>query len=190
MPSALALAPHLSTAEIEEAARACVDANLRTRIDAIRLVSMGWEVNRVAEALGRRRGWVRVQIERYNAESLVGLEDGRISNRGRERKLNDDDIAELKKALAGKAPDGGLWTGPKVRTWIAERKGDAGKRIGWRYLTNLNYSLQQPQTQHGSADVEAQAAFKKNSGRSSRTSRPSSPKPASRYGPKTKHASG
>jgi len=189
MPNALALAPHLSTAELEEASRACVDADLRTRIDAVRLVSMGWELKRVGEALGRQRGWVRLQVERYNEESLLGLEDGRSKNPGRPPKLSDEDVAELKKALAGKAPDGGLWTGPKVRTWIAERTGTAGKRIGWRYLTRLNYSLQQPQTQHGSADVDAQEAFKKKSGRSSRTSRPSSRKPSSRSGPRTKRAS-
>jgi hypothetical protein len=74
-----------------------------------------------------------------------------------------------------------------VRTWIAERTGKpAGQRLGWRYLKRLNYSLQQPQTQHGAADLEAQDAFKKRSSRSSTTSRASSPKRPSKSGRKTK----
>jgi transposase len=126
-------------------------------------------------------------VKRFNEESLIGLEDRRQGNPGAELRLNDDDIEALKKALAGKAPDGGLWTGPKVRTWIAERTGKhAGLRLGWRYLKRLNYSLQQPQTQHGAANLEAQDAFKKRSNRSSTTSRVSSPKPVSKSGHKTK----
>lgn len=191
MPLPIALAPHLTTAELEAAARACVDADLRTRIEAIRLVSMGWDLTRVGEALDRTRGWVRELVKRFNEESLLGLEDRRQDNRGRELRLNDDDIAALKQALAGKAPDGGLWTGPKVRAWITERTGKpAGKRLGWRYLKRLNYSLQQPQTQHGSADIAAQEAFKKRSSRSSTTSGALSQRRSSKSGRKTKLASG
>lgn len=187
MVHALALAPHLTTDELEAAARSCEDADLRTRIEAIRLVSMNWQLTDIGEALGRTRGWVRSLVKRFNEESLVGLEDRRQGNRGAELRLNDDDIDALKKALAGKAPDGGLWTGPKVRTWIAERTGKhAGQRLGWRYLKRLNYSLQQPQTQHGAANLEAQDAFKKKSSRSSTTSRASSPKRLSKSGRKTK----
>jgi hypothetical protein len=76
---------------------------------------------------------------------------------------------------------------PSSRTWIAERTGKhAGLRLGWRYLKRLNYSLQQPQTQHGAANLEAQDAFKKRSNRSSTTSRVSSPKQVSKSGHKTK----
>ena len=123
---------------------------------------MGWDLTRVGVALGRRRGWVREQLKRFNDESLAGLEDRRAENPGRTPSLNNGDVAELKKALADKAPDGGLWTGPKVRASITARKNkQAGKRSGFRYLKRLGYSLQQPQTQHGSANLEAQEAFNK-----------------------------
>ncbi len=192
-PNSLVLAPHLTTEELTVAARDCEDAETRTRIDAIRLVSMGWRLVRVGEALGRARGWVREQVKRYNDESLVGLDDRRRSNRGRAPYLDEEGVAELKAALAGKAPDGGLWTGPKVRTWIAARLGRrVGLRLGWRYLQRLGYSIQQPQTQHGSADPVAQGEFKKTSRRSStssgRTSVASTPRPSSRSGRKTKRA--
>lgn len=189
MANALALAPHLTTAELEAATRECDDPDLRERIDAIRLVSMGWPLVRVAEAFGRVRGWVRGQIKRYNEESLIGLEDQRRANRGAKALLSDEDAEALRKALAGKAPDGGLWTGPKVRTWISQRLGrPAGKRLGWRYLKRLNYSIQQPQTQHGSANVEDQAAYKKTLPRSSTSSASSSPRRLSRSGRKTRRA--
>ncbi len=45
---------------------------------------------------------------------------------------------ELWLALQGPAPDGGIWTGPKVAQWIAAK---TGKRIyrqrGWEYLRRL-----------------------------------------------------
>jgi transposase len=189
MANALALAPHLTTAELEAAARECDDADLRERIDAIRLVSMGWPLVRVAEASGRVRAWVRHQIKRYNEESLVGLEDRRRANRGAKALLSDEDTEALKQALAGKAPDGGLWTGPKVRTWISARLGrPAGLRVGWRYLKRLNYSIQQPQTQHGSANIEDQVTYKKTSPQSSTSSASSSPGRPSRSGRKTRRA--
>jgi hypothetical protein len=45
---------------------------------------------------------------------------------------------QLDQALQGRAPDGGLWSGPKVAQWIAAK---TGKRIyrqrGWEYLRRL-----------------------------------------------------
>ncbi len=90
MVDALALAPHLTTDELEAAARSCEDADLRTRIEAIRLVSMNWQLTDIGEALGRTRGWVRSLVKRFNEESLVGLEDRRQGNRGAELRLNAD----------------------------------------------------------------------------------------------------
>lgn len=194
-PRALALAPHLTTAELSGAARACTDADVRLRIDAIRLISMGWSLVRVGEAVGRARGWVREQLKRYNDESLVGLDDRRWCNKGRTAYLDEDGVTALRAALAKKAPDGGLWTGPKVRAWIAARLGrPVGVRLGWRYLQRLGYSIQQPQTKHGAADPAAQETFKKTSRRSStssaRTSATSTPTPSSRSGRKTRRGSG
>jgi transposase len=191
MPQRIALVPHLTTEQLAAAARVCDDADKRTRIEAIRLVSMGWDFVRVGVALNFARGWVRTLVKRFNATGLAGLEDGRASNEGREPLLDDEGMAALRAALAGPAPDGGLWSGPKVRAWIALRlKKPIGKRAGWRALQRAGFSLQRPQTRHASADVEAQEAFKKRSARSSKTSKRWSPKQPSRSGRKTRHASG
>lgn len=191
MPQRIALVPHLTTKQLAAAARKCDDADKRTRIEAIRLVSMDWDFVRVGEALDFQRGWVRTLVKRFNESGLAGLDDGRGSNAGREPLLDKDGMAALRDALAGPAPDGGLWSGPKVRAWISKRLGKpAGKRAGWRALQRAGFSLQRPQTRHASADVEAQDEFKKKSARSSRTSKQWSPKRPSKSGPKTKRGSG
>jgi transposase len=190
MPERIQLVPHLTTEELADAARNCDDAAKRTRIEAIRLVSMGWDFVRVGVALDFRRGWVRELVRRFNGAVLAGLDDQRASNVGREPLLNADGMAALREALAGPAPDGGLWSGPKVRAWISARlEKPVGKRAGWRTLQRAGFSLQRPQTRHASADVEAQEDFKKKSSRSSKISRPPSPKRVSKSGPRTKPGS-
>lgn len=191
MAKRIALVPHLTTDQLAAAARECDDADERTRIEAIRLVSMEWDFVRVGEALGRVRAWVRTLVKRFNEDGLAGLKDRRVSNAGREPLLDEEGMAALRVALTGPSPDGGLWSGPKVRAWISARLGKSvGKRAGWRALQRAEFSLQRPQTRHASADVEAQEAFKKRSGRSSRRSKPSSPRRPSKSGRKTRHGSG
>ena len=175
------LVRHLTTEELAAAARGCDDADLRARFDAIRLVSMGWPLTQVAAALGRLRGWVRDQVKRFNLAGVDGLTDRRHHNRGAAAKLSEADVAALREALRHPSSDGGLWNGRKVRVWIAARlNADVGKRIGWRYLRRLGFTIQRPQTRHAKANVEQQEDFKKNSGRSWTTSSGLSPKPRKR----------
>lgn len=69
---------------------------------------------------------------------------------------------ELDQALQS-PPDGGLWSGPKVAQWIAQKtgRGQVHPQRGWDYLQRLNYSGQRPHPRHANADEAAQAAFKK-----------------------------
>jgi hypothetical protein len=87
----------------------------RTRIEAIRLVSMGWQFMDVANALDGVRAWGPPLVKRFNESGLDGLDDRRVSNVGRPALLDEEGMIALRAALAGRAPDGGLWTGPKVR---------------------------------------------------------------------------
>ena len=186
---AIQLEPHLSVDELEAAARRADDADLRSAIDAIRLVAKDWSFVEVGEALGRTRGWVRDKVKRFNEHGLDGLRDGRAGN-GRALVLNEQQRAELLLALEKPAPDGGLWNGSKVRLWIAEKlERPVGKRIGWKYLRRSGFSLQIPQTRHVEASIEKQEAFKKRSVRSSTTSKPSSQKPPSKSGRRTRPGS-
>jgi transposase len=72
-------------------------------------------------------------------------------------------------ALQGPPPDGGLWTGPKLRDWV-ER--ELGKRLSfypiYRLLHEMGFALRVPRPRHRKADGEAQEAFKKTSSPRSR----------------------
>ncbi len=62
-------------------------------------------------------------------------------------------------ALQGPPPDGGLWTGPKLRDWV-ER--ELGKRLSlypiYRLLHEMGFALRVPRPRHRKADGEAQEA--------------------------------
>jgi transposase len=76
-------------------------------------------------------------------------------------------------ALQGPPPDGGLWTGPKLRDWV-ER--ELGKRLSlypiYRLLHEMGFALRVPRPRHRKADGEAQEAFKKTSSPRSRRQGP------------------
>lgn len=56
---------------------------------------------------------------------------------------------ELDQTLDQPPADGGLWSGPKVAAWMAERLGrDIDPRRGWDYLQRLSRSTRVPRPQH------------------------------------------
>jgi len=79
--------------------------------------------------------------------------------------LNAQAASELDAALRAAAPDGGLWTAPKVARWIAERTGQSvHETTAWRAMRRLGFTLQVPRPRHRrSASAAEQAAFKKSS---------------------------
>jgi transposase len=124
--------------------------------------------------------WGGAVVRRYNAEEPAGVGDRRPTNPGRAPVLAAEQRAELDAALDGPAPDGGLWSGPKVAARIAARTGRAvGPQCGWEYLARLGCALRRPRPRHAQADAEAQTAFKKGGSppRSRLSSRPT-PTPA------------
>jgi len=64
--------------------------------------------------------------------------------------------------LEGPPPDGGLWTGPKLRAWV-ER--ELGKKVSlypiYRLMHELGFSPQVPRPRHRKADEREQGEFKK-----------------------------
>jgi transposase len=71
--------------------------------------------------------------------------------------------SELDAALRGEAPDGGLWTAPKVAAWIEARTGrSVHETTAWRAMRQLGFTLQVPRPRHRRAASEReQARFKK-----------------------------
>jgi transposase len=70
--------------------------------------------------------------------------------------------AQLQDALAGPAPDGGLWTGRQVARWMSQRLGrPVSPQRGWEWLRRLGFTPQRPRPRETRADPAAQEAFKR-----------------------------
>jgi transposase len=163
MPRYVTVAPHLSVDELRQRYRQTHDPVERSHWQVIWLVARGHHVPEVARLVGYSPNWVREIIRRYNADGPDALGDQRAAHRGGNPPLLDASArAALAAALEGPAPDGGLWTGPKVAAWMRDRLGrPVGVVRGWEALRALGFRLQQPRPRATTTDPEAQAAFKK-----------------------------
>lgn len=161
----LSPAPHFTTTELKKRYLACEHPVERNHWQMIWLLSRtdkNYSCPQVADLMGCSPDWVRKLVRRYNKEPQLGLRDKRRDN-GNKPILDEALQDELQNALQTQPPDQGLWTGPKVASWMSqklERKINAA--TGWRYLVRLGWSAQIPRRSHTkSASEQEQAAFKK-----------------------------
>ena len=161
--SASGLAAHLSPAELGQRYRAARSPIERSHLQIVWLLSRGRSEREVAQVTGYGRRWVGEVARRYDEGGPDGLGDRRRGNAGARPLLGAEDEAALRAALAEPPADGGLWTGPKVATWMAARLGrEVRPQRGWDYLKKLGYSAQRPRPRHAkAASPEEQAAYKK-----------------------------
>lgn len=175
MPRRVTVAPHLSREDLFARYRQAGDPIERSHWQVVWLVAEGHPVPDVARLVGYNANWVRTILRRFNAEGPAGLVDRRRHNPGQPPLLTAVQRAALVDALAGPAPDGGIWTGPKVAAWMAKQLGrPIHPQRGWEALRSLGLTLQRPRPRATTADPAAQAAFKK--GGSPPSSRPSAPR--------------
>jgi len=164
MPSTVKLEDHLPAEELRTRYREARDPAERSHAQIVWLIASGESAKRAAEISGYSARWVSEVVRRYNAGGPEALGDRRRENPGGKFLLDEDRRRELAEALEGPTPDGGLWTGPKVASWIEEK---TGKRThpqrGWVYPKRLGYSLKSPRPRHYKADPQEQEAFKKTS---------------------------
>jgi transposase len=168
MPKRLELSPHASTQELEHRYRKAKDPVERSHHQIVWLLSEGRSTREVCEVTGYSPGWVRKIARRYNERGVEGLGDRRHSNPGaKERALLDEaGEAQLLEALQGPPPDGGMWSGPKVALWIAQRNALEQVHVqrGFEYLRKVRYSPQVPRPSNvQGADDSEREAFKKDS---------------------------
>lgn len=162
MTAPLTLPPHLTSAEIEQRYRTCADGIERLHWQIIWLLGQGHHVPAVAELLGSTEYWVRTIVHRYIDDGPGGLRDRRRTNPGATPLVGPDVREELRQVLAASPADGGLWTGPKVATWLTERLDrPVSPQRAWEVLRALGFTPQRPRPAAVRADPEAQAAFKK-----------------------------
>ena len=116
----------------------------------------------VAALVGLSDVTVRAVLHRWNAAGPDGVADGRQGN-GSPPKLTPRRRGALDAALQGRPPDGGLWSGPKVARYVADRWGvEVCPETGWRWLRELGFTLQVPRPSHPkAADRPTRRAWKK-----------------------------
>ena len=151
-----------TTQELHERYRKATDAVERTHWHMLWLIKEGHPVGEVAWMLGYTPGWIRTMIRRWNSQGEEAISDHRRTLPGAPCLLSVEQQQELDQALSQPPADGGLWSGPKVATWMGERLGrPVDPRRGWDYLQRLSYSTRVPRPQHEQSDEAEQAAFKK-----------------------------
>ena len=161
MPAFLVIPPDLSVADLEARYRGARDPVARSHWQILWLLSSGHPATAVAQVTGYSVNGVRAIARRYRRAGAAGVGDQRQHNPGGTALLDAAGKAALTVALAGPAPDGGLWTGRQVAIWMGRRLGrPISPQRGWEYLRHAGFTPQQPRPTATQADPEAQAAFK------------------------------
>src|SRR3954471_3452011 len=151
--SASGSAAHLSPAELGQRYRAARSPVERSHLQIVWLLCRGRSEREVTQVTGYGRRWVGEVARRYDEGGPDGLGDRRRGNAGARALLGAEDAAARgrrggpeagpRRGPAGPGPpaDGGLWTGPKVATWMAARLGrEVWPQRGWDYLKRLGHS--------------------------------------------------
>lgn len=162
MPRYLTLTPHLTVDELHDRYRHSADPVERSHDHILWRLSTGVRCPQVATETGSSADWVRTLVGRYNAGGPDALHDRRHASPGRAPLLDAAGLADLQAALAGPAPDGGLWSGPKVAAWMTARLDrPVSNYRGWAVLRRAGSTRQVPRPHATAADPAAQDAFKK-----------------------------
>ena len=156
---------HRTARQARAAYRACRNPTEKARWHAVWLLLRTDSPRtpaQVAEVVGASAVCVRAALRRWNERGPEGLTDRRVANRGRPR-LSHEQLAELLAPHKKTPHDGGLWSGPKVARYAADRWGVRVRpETGWRWLRKLGFTLQVPRPSHPrAADPPARRRWKK-----------------------------
>jgi transposase len=159
---------HRTVNQIVSKYRACRHPIEKTRWHAIWLLArtdVPRSPDQVADLVGLSGVTVRAVLHRWNADGPAGLTDQRTGN-GAAPKLSARRRDALFAALQKRPPDGGVWTGPKVARYVADRWDiTVDPTTGWRWLVALGFTLQVPRPAHPkAADAPTRRRWKKTYG--------------------------
>ncbi len=165
MPRRLVVASHLEPEQVRARTRTSPAVD-RVRWLAVRLVAEGRPATEVGPLVGFSPEWVRALVRRYNADGPAALADQRRGNAGGPPLLDPAQQEELRVALGGPAPGGGIWTCRSVAAWMSDRLGrPVNEQRGWEWMRRLGFTPQRPRPHEERADAAAQAACKKGGSR-------------------------
>lgn len=162
MAKRVRLQSELTKEELQERYRSARNPVERTHWHILWLMKEGHTPEEIAPILGYTARWVRTIVQRWNTTGEAGIRDRRLTQPGAPCLLTIEQQQELDRALDQPPADGGLWSGPKVAAWMAQRLGrPVDGRRGWEYLQRLGRSTRVPRPQHEQSDEATQQAFKK-----------------------------
>jgi transposase len=161
MTQRMTIAPHLKLDELERRYRRAGDPVARSQWQMLWLLAGGTSTAEVARVTGYSVRWVQEIARRYRAGPQA-IGDRRHTNPGAAPLLATRQQAQLRQALAGPAPDGGIWTCRHVAAWMSQTLGRAvSEQRGWEWMRRLGFTPQRPRPRATRADPVAQEAFKK-----------------------------
>ena len=111
--------PHLPVEELEQRYRGAHDPVARSQWQIMGLLASGQPTAAVAPSTGYAANWIGEVARRYREDGPTGLGDRRHPNPGQAPLLDTAQQEPLRQALAGPAPDGGVWRG----RWVIVRCG-------------------------------------------------------------------
>ena len=103
----------------------------------VRLIALSSTIKEAAAVVGINYDYARAIVKSYNqqGETAIHLKKQPPKKRPSHALLNTEQLEELRLSLKGESPDRGIWSGPKVALWIAQKIGrkQVGKQRGWEY---------------------------------------------------------
>jgi transposase len=161
----LRLTDHLTADELARRFRTCPDGRQKARWQALWLLARPdgpLSADQAAPLVGLTADAIRKLVRRYNPGGPAAVERNG-GGQGRAPRLSAAQQEQLKGELLGRAPDGGLWTGPKLAARIAALTGRTmHKATGWEWLRKLGFTPQRPRPRSArAASPREQAAWKK-----------------------------
>jgi len=161
MAQQLNIPPHLSLAELAQRYRRAHDPVARSQWQIVWLLAGGASTTAVARSTSSSVNWIREIARRYREDGAAGIGDRRHGNPGAAPLRDAAHQEQLRQALAGPAPDGGLWTCRHVAAWIGAVIGHAvDPARGWEWMRRLGFTPRRPRPRETRADPAAQDAFK------------------------------
>jgi len=151
---------------LQDEIRRTYEARYDHRLHAILLVVQGMSSRQAAQFLGDSPRTVAYWVQRFEAEGLAGLADA--DRPGRPRRLNQEQIYHIEKALRKSPLDLGLsvnlWDGKTLSVYVKQQfEIQLGVRQCQRLFRQLGFRLRKPRSKIAHADPFKKEAFKKNS---------------------------
>ena len=162
---ALIVQLHLTPNQIDKQYRRCRHVREKAHWQVIWLLTRPGtkrSAHSVSKLVGLSPAWAAEMVKRWNEHGPDGLIDHRHTN-GRQPLLSARQQGHLIAALKKQAPDGGLWSGPKVAAYVKQRwHFRINPATGWKWLKRLGFSLLVPRPSHPkSASRDERRGWKK-----------------------------